>query len=177
MEVLCMDDKEKSLLTSGVAGFIIVSILGTLFHYVYEWTGRLWLLGLVFPVNESTWEHMKLAFFPMLLYGIFMCIYLKKNYPAVCFAVLTGTIVATLMIPIIFYTYRGVLGFGVTWLDMLTFYLAVLIGIIVEHCMLIGLEDDCKVGTMVMGVICVIMAIAFFVFTYNVPGLGIFVAP
>ena len=40
------------------AGAAIV-IAGTLLHFVYGWSGRNLLVGLVSPVNESVWEHTK----------------------------------------------------------------------------------------------------------------------
>ena len=48
-----------------VIGFFVTTVLGILSHFVYDWTGGGFLIGLFFPVNESTWEHMKLLFFPM----------------------------------------------------------------------------------------------------------------
>ena len=48
---------------------IVVFVLGTLAHFVYDWSGQNSFIGLLTPVNESTWEHMKLLFFPMLIIG------------------------------------------------------------------------------------------------------------
>ncbi len=62
-----------------VIGFFVVGILGTLFHFVYDWSGQLWLVGLFVPVNESTWEHMKLLFIPMLIYIMFGYLYIKRR--------------------------------------------------------------------------------------------------
>lgn len=53
-------------------GIIFVLITGTIAHFVYEWSDNSFIIGLFFPVNESTWEHMKLCFFPMLLYSLYM---------------------------------------------------------------------------------------------------------
>nr|WP_236945659.1 DUF6512 family protein [Enterocloster clostridioformis] len=53
-----------------IAGILSVSLLGTLLHFTYRWSGRNPLIGLIAPVNESVWEHMKLLFFPMLLFGL-----------------------------------------------------------------------------------------------------------
>ena len=47
--------------------FIFISILGVLLHFTYEWSGDNPAIGLFSAVNESTWEHLKLIFFPMLL--------------------------------------------------------------------------------------------------------------
>ena len=54
-----------------IIGILAVWVSGSLFHFVYDWTGHNTLVGLFFPTNESTWEHMKLAFLPMNLYGIY----------------------------------------------------------------------------------------------------------
>ena len=51
-----------------LAGFLTVSVLGTLAHFAYEWSGKQLLAGAFCAVNESTWEHMKLLFFPALLF-------------------------------------------------------------------------------------------------------------
>ena len=60
--------RNKRLYISTIIGTIFVSAAGTLLHFVYGWTGNHFIVGLFAPVNESTWEHMKLLYFPMLLY-------------------------------------------------------------------------------------------------------------
>ena len=62
-----------------VIGFFVVGILGTLFHFVYDWSGQMWFVGLFVPVNESTWEHMKLLFVPMLIYIMLGNLYIKRQ--------------------------------------------------------------------------------------------------
>ena len=62
-----------------VLGFFVISIVGTLFHFVYDWCGQVWFVGLFVPVNESTWEHMKLLFIPMLIYIAVCFICAKKS--------------------------------------------------------------------------------------------------
>ena len=93
-----------------IAGTIFVIITGSLAHFVYEWSGKNFILGLFFPVSESTWEHMKLCFFPMLIYSLFMNKRLKDDYPCVTTALLSGILLGTFFIPVIFYTYSGILG-------------------------------------------------------------------
>lgn len=50
--------------------FIFISVLGVLLHFTYEWSGDNVVVGLFSAVNESTWEHLKLLFFPFLLLTI-----------------------------------------------------------------------------------------------------------
>ncbi len=49
-------------------GIIFTFILGTLLHFVYEWSGSNVIVGIFSPVNESVWEHLKLLYFPMSLW-------------------------------------------------------------------------------------------------------------
>lgn len=55
---------KKSSLCPTIVGILFVSVLGVLMHFVYEWSGSNRFVGLFAPINESTWEHMKLLFFP-----------------------------------------------------------------------------------------------------------------
>ena len=55
-------------------GILFVLVAGTLAHFLYDWTGRNPVAGLFAPVSESIWEHMKLVFFPSVLYSL--CLYL-----------------------------------------------------------------------------------------------------
>ena len=97
-----------------IIGILFTSFFGTLAHFFYEWTGENVLAGLFTPVSESIWEHMKLIFFPMSLYGFLSKKYLKQESPCYCFAYLTGLLAGTLAIPVLFYTYSDLL-FGHSW--------------------------------------------------------------
>ncbi|WP_286082764.1 DUF6512 family protein, partial [Parablautia intestinalis] len=68
----------KSLKQYTAIGIIFVLLAGTLAHFVYDWSGNHAVIGLFTPVNESIWEHMKLLFFPMLLYAFFAAHHLKE---------------------------------------------------------------------------------------------------
>ena len=47
-----------------------VIVLGSLCHFLYDWSGGLSLAALFCPVNESVWEHLKLLYFPFLLVSL-----------------------------------------------------------------------------------------------------------
>lgn len=106
-------------------GTIFVIITGTISHFVYELSGSNLIIGLFFPVNESTWEHMKLIFFPMLICALFLNWQLKKEYPCITCALHFGILLGTFLIPVIFYTYSGILGTNLTVLDISTFIISV----------------------------------------------------
>lgn len=60
----------KKLLKYQILSAIFAIILGTLLHFTYEWSGNNAFVGAFSSINESTWEHLKLAFYPMLITSI-----------------------------------------------------------------------------------------------------------
>lgn len=66
-----------------IIGAVVTIVLGILSHFVYDWTGQNFCVGLFFPINESTWEHMKLVYFPMLLVTLTAGRFLEKRYPCI----------------------------------------------------------------------------------------------
>lgn len=140
--------------------FLLWSALGTLWHYLYDFMGHNYLVGLIAPVNESVWEHMKLAFFPgLIIYFIFK----KRLKPA-----LRPVITATWLIPVLFYTYSGILGFKVTFIDVCILFVS------------IGLSLFIKLHpkhTIFLYFLIALQLLAFLYFSYNPLNLGIFKIP
>lgn len=165
-----------------LSGIIFVSVFGTLAHFIYEWSGKNPFAGLFFPVSESTWEHMKLLFFPMLIYIFFMHRRLKPHYPDILPALFCGLLLGCALIPVLFYTYSGILGRTVIWIDIAIFYISVLAAFffIYRHgrpktAYLFHNPHNSKKA----GLYCLVLlfAIAFFVFTFLPPDIGIFHSP
>ena len=44
--------------------------MGTLLHFLFDWTGGNAVVALFSAVNESIWEHLKLLFYPMVLFAV-----------------------------------------------------------------------------------------------------------
>ncbi|MBO5487291.1 MAG: hypothetical protein J5988_10270 [Eubacterium sp.] len=158
-----------------ILGFFIVAFGGTLAHFVYNWSGKNPVLGLFFPVSESTWEHMKLIFFPMLLWGgTFFHVFRKENS---CFPylLLSATLLGTGMIPVLFYSYSGILGAHFPALDIATFYVSLLF----SFTELYKTRDTCygRIGKIVLVVLTIIAVLCFFIFSYHAPDYGIFRVP
>ena len=107
-----------------LAGFLTVSLLGTLAHFAYEWSGGSLLAGAFCAVNESTWEHMKLLFFPVLLFTVFQLSASGEHDGALPAVRAVGVTAGLLLIPVLYYTYTGILGSHVMWADIAVFYLA-----------------------------------------------------
>lgn len=157
-----------------IIGAILTIIIGTISHFVYEWSGNNFLVGLFFPVNESTWEHMKLIFFPMLVYALVAGKKVEQQYPCIYNAMFKGILVGLVLIPVLFYTYTGILGFNIDWLNIAVYMISVLIAYFVvyktaENCA----QEDSKVLRYIMYA----LIVAFMVFTVYPLQLGLFSRP
>ena len=58
---------------------IFTAILGTLLHFTYEWSNENRIVGFFSAVNESTWEHLKILFYPMIITTIIEMIFIGKE--------------------------------------------------------------------------------------------------
>lgn len=165
----------KTKKTYIIAGFIFTAVLGTLAHFFYNWSGDNPLIGLFTPVNESTWEHMKLLFFPAILWSFFLPGQLAETSPGLRPALLLGTIIGTLSIPVLFYTYSGILGRNVAWIDIGIFFIATAIAYIFafKTADLPYIKEKRRSILLLI----ILFTICFFVFTWLPPDIGLFAEP
>lgn len=158
-----------------IIGVIFVLIAGTLCHFIYGWTGSNFITGFFVPVNESTWEHMKLVFFPMLLYSLFIIIKFKGKNKCMASSLSAGILSGTFLIPVIFYTYSGILGFNIFILDLFTFIISVIAAFYTAHKLFVSRKT--QKFTVLLCAFVLILAICFVIFTYHPPGIGLFAVP
>lgn len=60
-------------------GIPFISMVGSIMHFIYDWSGKLVLVGIIAPVNESVWEHLKLTFLPTIFWWVFSYFILSKR--------------------------------------------------------------------------------------------------
>ena len=164
---------KKNLLLWQFGGLTFATALGTILHFLYGWT-NLALLAPISAVNESTWEHMKILFFPMLI-----CAYIQSffftEYKGFWWVKLIGIFVGVSAIPILFYTYNGAFGTTPDWLNILFFFLAAGLGYLVEG-FLFRKDFSLQLPFIPIGILLAI-ATLFAIFTYTPPSLPIFQDP
>lgn len=157
-----------------IFSFIFVSILGTLLHFTYEWSDSNQFVGLFSAVNESTWEHLKLIFFPTFLTIIIGYFYFTPNVSNFICAKTIGLFTSLLFTIIFFYTYTGILGTNIDFINILTFFMAVLLGEYVSY-KLISKNFMCnnKISVLLLAT----LFFSFLIFTFNPPQIGLFNPP
>ena len=110
-----------------VLKIIVISIIGCLNHFMYEWTGNNFLIGLFTPVNESIWEHLKLLFFPVLFFMAAEYIIYGHRNDNFLFSGTSALLTGLVFIPAAYYTYTAVTGRGFFIADLIIYFLTVII--------------------------------------------------
>ncbi len=165
---------KKSLAFWSLAGVTFTVVLGTVLHFLYAWTDS----AAVAPfsaVNESTWEHMKILFFPTLLFGGIQWAFFREECEGFWWIKLIGILVGTVGIPVLFYTYNGAFGRSPDWLNVLFFFIADIGAYALEWWLLH--KDFYRPFPAVAVVVLGVIAVFFVLFTFYPPQLPLFQDP
>ena len=166
---------KKALNIWQLFGFAVTALGGTLLHFLYDWTNKAVWVAPFSGVNESTWEHMKLLFWPMFIFAVVQSFFFKdyKNFWCVK---LKGILLGLLLIPVLFYTYNGVVGKSPDWINIAIFFVSAAVTYIYETRQFNNGTAACKPPKLAVALLCVI-AVLFAVFTFATPEFGIFKDP
>lgn len=166
---------KKNLIIWQVGGLTFSTVFGTMLHFLYDLTGS----SLVIPfsaINESTWEHMKILFFPMLIYTIIQSFWFVKEYPSYWCVKLIGIMAGILTMPTLFYTIMGIFGKTPDWINILIFIISAGVGYYLEYSLFEAKKSTCKRKWVAIVGICAFMAL-FVIFTYFPPQIPLFIDP
>ena len=114
---------KRSIVAWQLLGYAVTVFLGALLHFVYGWSDGSRLAALFGSVNESTFEHMKLFFFPAFAFALFEGRFFKDDGAFWCVK-LRGILYGLVLIPGLYYTLNGVFGKTPDWVNIATFFLA-----------------------------------------------------
>ena len=156
-------------------GFAITSLGGTLLHFLYEWLGKAIWIAPFSGINESTWEHMKLLFWPLFIFAIVQSRFFPDRKDFWCVK-LRGTLLGITLIPVLFYTYNGAVGKSPDWLNIAIFFVSAAVVYIYETRLFNSERLTCKSGKSALAALCLI-ALLFVVFTFFTPQIDIFKDP
>ena len=156
-------------------GFLFTAVGGTVLHFLYEWlNGAVWIAPFS-GVNESTWEHMKLMFWPMFIFAIIQSLHLRGRKDLWCVK-LRGILSGLCLIPLIFYTYNGVIGKSPGWINISIFFVSAAAAYIYETRLFNDGNAPCDSPKTALFTLCLIGAL-FIVFTFRTPNIGLFRDP
>lgn len=158
--------------------FVILLIAGPL-HFAYEWAGENYFVGLVAPVSESIWEHLKMVYWPTLLwwlvgYAVFRN---RKNLNMMRWfqSMSVSIIFGMLIIVIWYYLWSGAFGVEASWVNFSSMISVVIGQLLAIHVYRVA---EPRWIYLIPGVLIVLsLAIMSGYFSYNPPDLPIFIAP
>ncbi|MBO7304955.1 MAG: hypothetical protein J6V09_07010 [Clostridia bacterium] len=158
-----------------LCGFALTSLLGTLLHFLYEWCGESALVAPFSGVNESTWEHMKLLFWPMLLFALIEAPAFRE-YKSFWCVKMRGILTGLALIPVLFYAYNGIIGRSPDYVNIAIFFISAFVAYAYETRALVRDRASCTSERFSLAVILIVAAL-FVIFTFKTPHLAIFRDP
>ncbi len=106
-----------------IISFLFISIIGTLFHFTYDYFKHNKVALIFSAVNESVWEHIKMGLSSALLFSIFDGFKYGK-VGTYFFAKSISLLMIILIIPISFYGCKLLFKRSFLVIDILIFYIA-----------------------------------------------------
>ena len=104
-----------------IFGLVFSILVGTIGHFLYDWSNKHKLFGFLFAKNESTWEHIKLGVTPIILWTIIEL--LTFDFNCLFFAKFINIITFILLLLVFYYLYKYVFKKNNTFFDILLFYI------------------------------------------------------
>lgn len=166
---------KKYALKLELAGIAFIIVLGGALHFVFDLSGEWPPLALIAAVNESVWEHLKLGFWPALIYFLIEYRYIRKSSSNFLFAKAIGILLIPVAITVLFYAYTAFIQ-DMLAADLTIFVVAVVVGQLTSYKVLTVSPLLLWVNRLGM-VLLVLLAIAFGTLTYYAPQLPIFRDP
>jgi hypothetical protein len=157
-------------------GALFIIIFGSLLHFTFDWFKNFWLVGIFSAVNESVWEHLKLAVIPAVVWLLIEKRFIKIDLPNFTFAKVKSIFLMPILIIVIFYSYKALLGKNYLILDILTFVVAVLIGQLVSFWIMFWPPVK-RIYNSIAVLLLILLVLSFVAFTFYPPRVFLFQDP
>lgn len=154
-------------------GIAVISLVGSALHFVFELSGELPPVGVIAAVNESVFEHLKLTFWPTVVYAA-VTYKLLKNYVNNFVIAKTAAVYAMpVTIIALFYGYTTLTGIENVIIDIFIFFVAVAVGQLVSYRILIAEQLPQWLKWLSLA-FTVILAVIYGLFTFYPPHMPFF---
>jgi len=165
--------KQRSLLKWELNGIWVIFLLGSLFHFIYELTGSHAAAGAFFPINESVFEHLKMTFWPVVIWSAFSYRFLKANTYNFIVSRAAALFIMPIVILALFYGYTALTGWENVFIDILIFLLAVATGQMAGYWIITRKPLPLWL-TGLSAILIITLGFGYIFFTYHPPHLPIF---
>lgn len=166
----------KKIIRKEFIGFILITIVGSLLHFCFEWGGSFKPLALFCAVNESVWEHLKIGFWPAFFYALYEYFSFGRKKQNFWIAKAAALYIIPLTIIIVFYLVEAIIGTHILWLDIAMFVAAIALSQFVSYRIITSKNDYSRYKGISI-IMIVILTTAFSLFTFFPPKLELFKNP
>jgi hypothetical protein len=158
-------------------GGVVIFFAGSFLHFLYELSGFAIIAAPFGSVNESTWEHLKLFFWPGLAFAVVQHAYLRHRVNNFWAAKAASLALVSVGVAVLFYTYVGIVlpiyGKGILLGTLVTGAVGVAVGQFASYRLLTGAQRSPRARRVgIVGI--VLMALMFVAFTFAPPRLFLF---
>ena len=143
-------------------------LIGSSLHFVYNWSRHNKEVAVIASVNESYWEHIKIAFWPVFL--LYLAEYALGGYALSSF--IPSRTIALYVIPITMvstvYLYKYFVKKNIVWVDISLFLFTIIIAQVVSRLVINELSASFTTVLISLAFLFFIVT-AFFIFTIKPP--------
>ncbi len=164
---------DKVLRNWQLFGAIFIMILGSVMHFLFEWSGSWPPVGAIAAVNESVWEHLKLAYWPLVFYSLVEYRYVKDKANNYFIAKFAAAYSIPLMTVIFFYSYTTLLGIESLAADIISFFIFIIIGQGLSYIIMKRKPISNQFSTLAL-ILIICFGVIFVLFTYFPPHIPLF---
>lgn len=150
------------------AAIVPLAVVGSLLHFAYDWSGHNRIVAVFAAVNESYWEHIKIAFWPVFAWFLALFAFGGWRLPSFVPAATIGLYAVPVTMIAIVFGYKSLLRRNILWIDILSFFVTVAVSVMVFA--LVVTELHASGWTIALSVLFLIaLAVAFTRFTLSAP--------
>ncbi|HLU64363.1 MAG TPA: DUF6512 family protein [Protaetiibacter sp.] len=158
----------ETLQWSTFIAFVPLALVGSLLHFAFDWSRHNRVVAVFAAVNESYWEHIKIAFWPVLLW--FVALFAAGGWAVPGFV--PAAVVALYAIPVtmiaLVFAYKRLLRRNVLWVDIAAFVLTM--GVSLAVFVLFARELAASGATIALSLVfLVVIGVAFARYTITPP--------
>jgi len=166
----------KKILSWEMFGILFTVLAGSLLHFTFELSGEWTPMAIISGVNESTWEHFKIGFWPAFVWGFIEFFVFGRKVKNFFFAKGISYLVIPAVISVLFYSYTSIFKIESLAIDIVIFIIAVAVAQIVSYRLML-LKERKLCLNIIGGIIIIINIVLFSLLSFYPPECFIFQDP
>jgi hypothetical protein len=166
----------KKILLWEMSGILFIFLVGALLHFTFELSGEWPPMAVFGGVNESTWEHFKIGFWPAFVWGIIEFFAFGRKVRNFFFAKGISFLVLPSVIAALFYGYTFIFKIESLAIDVVIFFIAIAVAQVVSYRLMLLRERKLFLN-IIGGIIIIANVVLFSLLSFFPPECPIFRDP